>query len=199
MHSILLRLMTPALALIFLAGCGTTRPCGGDDEYLAAVDRPPLRVPADLTASERVSPLVIPAVAPNPARLDPAPRCLDQPPGYFKRVASAGAAPEDVVRAWAAAWADRKPEAVVQFYSNSFQAPGAAGAAAFLEQRGQEVASGPAPSPRLEDVIVDTVDEDGRVVSFVQRFGQEAVRRVLTLAREGQSWRIVAERTMAPP
>lgn len=90
MQSRLLRLMMPAL-LLSLAGCGTTRSCGGNDEYLAAVDRPPLRMPTELTASERMTPLVIPPASPSPGTLDPAPRCLDEPPGYFRRVAAPAA------------------------------------------------------------------------------------------------------------
>lgn len=194
-----LRLIPLAMLLLSLAGCGTTRSCGGNDEYLTAVDRPSLRVPAELAASERVAPLAIPPVAANPGKLDPAPRCLDEPPGYFKRVATPSGSPEAVVQAWATAWAERKPDAVALLYSRSFEAPGGGGASAFIEDRRQQVASGPAPSARLEDVVVDAVDDDARVVSFVQRFGQEGVQRVLTLAREGQHWRIVAERTVGNP
>jgi len=33
-------------------------------------------------------------------------------------------------------------------------------------------------------------------VTFTQRFGDEAVRKELTMAREGNAWLIVAERTL---
>lgn len=196
MRFTLLRLITPPMLLLSLAGCGTTRSCGGNDEYLSAVDRPPIRVPAELTASERVAPLVIPAAAPTTVRLDPAPRCLDEPPGYFARTGRVADPVEIGVRAWAMAWANRKSEAVAAFYSPSFQAPGEGGSAAFIENRKQQVATGRSPSADLEDVTVSAVDADRRVVTFVQSFGNDRVRKELTLVREGQDWLIVAERTI---
>jgi len=81
-------------------------------------------------------------------------------------------------------------------YSPNFQAAGDAGAAAFLEQRRQQIETGRPPEPKLEDVTVTASGADRRVVTFVQRFGEGAVRKELTLAREGEIWRIVAERTL---
>jgi hypothetical protein len=195
MRFILSRLLMPAL-LLSLAGCGTTRSCGGNDEYLTAVDRPRLTIPAELAASERVAPLVIPPVSPTPVRLDPAPRCLDEPPQYFARTGRVADPVEIGVRAWAMAWANRKSEAVAAFYSPSFQAAGEGGAAAFIESRKQQVATGRSPSADLEDVTVSAVGADRRIVTFVQSFGNDRVRKELTLVREGQDWLIVAERTI---
>ena len=73
---------------------------------------------------------------------------------------------------------------------------GEGGAAAFLEQRRQQIDTGRPPEPKLEDVTVTAPSPDRRVVTFVQRFGEGAVRKELTLALEGQLWRIVAERTL---
>lgn len=197
MHVSYLRLLLPAILLGSLAGCGTTtRSCGGDVEYLQAVDRPPMAVPAGIALTERAAPLTIPPVAPDPARLDPVPRCLDEPPQYFARKGKVADAAEEVVRAWATAWAERRPEAVVALYSPSFQAPDAAGSTAFIESRAQQVATGRTPSAGLEEVNVSTVGVDRRVVTFVQRFGDDGIRKELTLVREGQAWRIVAERTI---
>lgn len=196
MHVSLPRLLVPAVLLAALTGCGTTRSCGGNDEYLQAVDRPPLSLPAGVDMTERASPLAIPAAAPDPARLDPAPRCLDEPPQYFARKGAVADAAEETVRTWATAWAERRPEAVVALYSPSFQAPGEGGSAAFIESRAEQVATGRTPSASLEDVTVTVAGADRRVVTFVQRFGDDAVRKELTLAREGQVWRIVAERTV---
>lgn len=196
MHLTFLRLLLPATLLVFLAGCGTTRSCGGNDEYLQAVDRPPLNVPAGVALTERAAPLVIPAAAPDPARLDPAPRCLDEPPQYFARKGKVADPAEETVRAWATAWAERRGDAVVALYSPTFEAPGEGGSAAYLESRSQQVATGRAPSAALEEVNVATQGADRRVVTFVQRFGKDGVRKELTLVREGQAWRIVAERTV---
>lgn len=238
-----LRLLVLALPLLALAGCGTTRSCGADTDYLQAVERPPIKLPADFTPSERIQPLTIPPVDPNPAKLDPEPRCLDEPPKFFARKAPPPAAPaaltapaataasaapavaatattaaataasvapaaaaaavaptdgaDEVVRAWAAAWAAGQPDAVVEMYSENFQAAGEGGSAAFLEQRRQQVVTGRSPAATLEDVTVAADGPDRRVVTFLQRFGEGAVRKEMTLAREGGTWRIVAERTLA--
>lgn len=196
MHLIRLRLLLPAILFTVLAGCGTTRSCGGDEDYLQAVDRPPLRVPAGVALTERAEPLRIPAAAADPARLDPAPKCLDDPPRYFARKGKVADPAEEAVRAWATAWAERRGDAVIALYSPSFQSSGEGGAAAYLESRSQQVATGRAPSATLEELTVGTVGVDRRVVTFVQRFGDDGVRKELTLVREGQAWRIVAERTV---
>lgn len=196
MHVNLLRLVLPAFLLVVLAGCGTTQSCGGNDEYLEAVDRPPLNLPQGVPATERISPLTIPPAAPDAVKLDPMPRCLDEPPQYFARKGAVADPAEEAVRAWATAWAERRADAVTSMYSPSFQAPGEGGSAAFIEQRSQQVITGRAPSARLEDVTVTAVGADRRVVTFVQRFGDDGVRKELTLVHEGQNWRIVAERTI---
>jgi hypothetical protein len=191
------RLLALALPLALLSGCGTTRTCGGDDAYLQAVERAPIRLPPEVTPTERIQPMVIPPVDPNPAKLDPQPRCLDEPPKFFARKATTTADPaEEAVRLWAWAWASRKTDTVIQMYSPNFQAAGDAGAEAFLEQRRQQIETGRPPEPKLEDVTVTASGADRRVVTFVQRFGEGAVRKELTLAREGDIWRIVAERTL---
>jgi len=199
MRPILLRLLLAGLPLAVLAGCGASslqRGCGGDTEYLEAVERPPLQLPPEIVPTERMKPLEIPPVDPNPTALDPVPRCLDQPPHYYARKGAVADPAEEVVHAWAAAWAARKPDVVLQAYSSVFQPPGEGGASAFLEQRREQVLSGPAPNSKLEDVTVSTAGADRRVVTFTQRFGEGALRRELTLVREPAGWRIVAERTI---
>jgi len=197
MRSTSLRLLLlPVLSFAFLAGCGSTRPCFDNEDYLKAVDRPRLQMPAGVTESGHVPPLVIPPAAPDATTLDPAPRCLDEPPSFFGRKGAVADPAEEAVNAWAAAWADRKSDLLIQMYAPTFQASGAGGSAAFLEQRRQQVQSGPRPAARLEDVTVSTVGADRRVVTFVQRFGDDRVHKELTLVREKQGWRIVSERTL---
>jgi hypothetical protein len=192
-----LRLLALALPLVAVTGCSSTpRPCDGDTEYLQAVERPPIRLPPEVTPTERIQPMLIPPVDPNPTALDPVPRCLDQPPKFFARKGAAADSAEDAVRLWAWAWASGKPDAVIQMYSSSFSAPSEGGSAAFLEQRRQQVETGRAPEAKLEDVTVTASGADRRVVTFVQRFGEGAVRKELILAREGGIWRIVSERTL---
>lgn len=192
------RLLTLTLAFAVLAGCGTmgSRSCGGDTAYLQAVERPPIKLPPEVTPTERIQPMQIPAADPNPQKLDPAPRCLDEPPRFFARKAVAADPAEEAVRVWAWAWASRKTDTVIQMYSPNFEATGEGGAAAFLEQRRQQIETGRPPEPKLEEVTVTAPGPDRRVVTFVQRFGEGAVRKELTLALEGQLWRIVGERTL---
>jgi hypothetical protein len=196
MRPTLPHLLALILPLAALAGCGTTRSCDGDTDYLQAVERPPIKLPPEVTPTERIQPMRIPAVDPNPQRLDPQPRCLDEPPKYFARKAVAADPAEEAVRIWAWAWASRKADTVIQMYSPGFEATSEGGAAAFLEQRRQQIETGRPPEPKLEDVVVTAPAPDRRVVTFVQRFGEGAVRKELTLALEGQLWRIVAERTL---
>jgi len=196
MRGIVLRASLAALIPALLTGCGTTRSCGGDAEYLTAVDRPRLVLPEGLRASERISPMVIPPAAPDAARLDPAPACLDEPPAYFARKGAVADSAEEAVNAWARAWAERKPEPVLQSYSRSFEATGEGGSAAFLDRRRQQVETGQAPSAQLEEVTVQRSGADRRVVTFVQRFGEGGVRKELTLVRENGNWRILSERTL---
>jgi hypothetical protein len=190
-------LLSALSAALLLAGCGTTNPCGGNVAYLQAQDRPRLQMPEGVAGSERLAGgMIIPPAAPDAAQLDPPPKCLDEPPSFFGRKGVVADSAEEAVNAWAAAWAARQPDAVVAMYSPRFEAPDAAGSGVFLDQRRQQVTSGKPPEARLDDVAVTTVGADRRIVTFVQRFGDNAVRKELTLMREGDAWRITAERTL---
>lgn len=195
-----IRAYTLAALAILLAGCSTTNSCKtGNQDYLTARERPRLQLPEGVAGSERLggSALVIPAISPTPDTLDPAPRCLDEPPGFFRRVGGAVVgSPEEAVSVWAMAWAGRKADQVAAFYSPGFQTTESGGATAYIEQRKQQVASGTAPDPRLDEVTTTSQGSDRAVVTFVQRFGDNAVRKELTLQRDAQGWRIVAERTL---
>ena len=75
-------------------------------------------MPEGVTGSERLSGgMNIPPVAPDPAKLDPAPKCLDQPPAYFAPKAVVAGSVEEAVNVWGSAWANRKPDQVASFYS----------------------------------------------------------------------------------
>jgi len=186
-------------AAMLVTGCGTSNPCKiSNPAYVTAKDRPRLQMPDGVPGSERLSTggLIIPPVAPDTAKLDPAPRCLDEPPSFFGRKGVVADSAEEAVNAWAAAWASRKPDAVAAMYSPNFQAAEEGGSSAFLEQRRQQVSSGRTPEARLDDMSVTAVGADRRIVTFVQRFGDNAVRKELTLVREANGWRIAAERTV---
>ena len=82
MHASWRRWFLTASLVFVLSACNSTPKCTGDHEYTQAVDRPRLDLPANVTASERMAPLVIPPADPNPEALDPPPNCLDEPPPY---------------------------------------------------------------------------------------------------------------------
>ncbi len=190
-------LVLPGLALTVLTGCATRNPCGEDPEYLSAQERPRLEMPEGVMGSERLGGgMNIPPAAPDPTKLEPAPKCLDQPPAYFgPKVVMAGSV-EEAVYVWAAAWASRKPDQVASFYSPQFESTGSGGAAAYIEDIKQQVASGDVPDARLEEIKTKDAGNDRKVVTFVQRFGKDAYVKELTLAKDAQGWRIVAERTL---
>ena len=71
-----------------------------------------------------------------------------------------------------------------------------AGSAAWLEQRREQIATGPVPEPMIENLKVDQDGADRRVASFVQKFGTNSLRKELTMVRESNSWRIAAEKVV---
>jgi hypothetical protein len=105
--------------------------------------------------------------------------------------------PEEVVASWAQAWAHREADAVIELYSATFTPPtDSAGRSAWLEQRREQVATGPLPDSMIEGLKVEQVGGDRRVATFKQNFGANALNKELTLVRESGSWRIVSEKVI---
>jgi hypothetical protein len=184
-----------ALSVALLAGCGGSEPnCVDPDEpYLGARSNPPLRVPDGMSQPNRSEALAIPA--PKTAGSAGRNACLETPPSYFRSTGTVARSPEEVVASWAQAWANREEEAVIALYSAQFVAPtDSAGAKTWLEQRREQVATGPVPDSMVQGLKVEPDGADRRVVSFVQRFGANALRKQLVLVRESGSWRIVEEK-----
>jgi hypothetical protein len=191
------RLFICGLALVpVLTGCG-----GGseavcperNDPYLTSRDNPLLKVPDGMSQPNRSEALAIPEVKPG-ARSGRT-SCLDEPPSYFRSAGTTARSPEEVVASWAQAWANREADAVIALYSSTFTPPtDSAGSSAWLEQRREQVATGPVPDSMVEGLRVEPDGADRRVVTFVQKFGANSLRKELILVREGGSWRIVAEK-----
>jgi hypothetical protein len=184
---------------VLLSACGgRQRACVDPNEpYLAAQNNPPLRIPEGLTAPNRSEGLVIPDVPPNPSRANRT-TCLDEPPSYFRSAGAVARSPEEVVASWAQAWANREADAVLALYSTRFQPPtDTASAAVWLEQRREQVATGPVPAPMVEDLRVEPDGTDRRIARFIQHFGSNSLRKELVLIREAGSWRILEERVSA--
>jgi hypothetical protein len=184
-----------ALAVLpVLAACGGSEPtCIDPDEpYLGARSNPSLRVPPGMTQPNRSEALAIPDAKASSAERT---SCLDAPPSYFRSTGTVARSPDEVVASWAQAWANREADAVIALYSTQFVAPtDTAGAKAWLEQRREQVATGPVPDSMVQELKVEPDGADRRIVSFVQRFGANALRKQLVLVRESGSWRIVEEK-----
>lgn len=191
------RLLVCGLGLLpVLTGCGggSEQVCPERNEpYLGSRNNPVLKVPDGMTQPNRSEALAIPDVKPGAQAGRSS--CLDEPPSYFRSAGTTARSPEEVVASWAQAWANREADAVIALYSSTFTAPtDSAGSAAWLEQRREQVATGPVPDSMVEGLRVEPDGADRRVVTFVQKFGANSLRKELILVREGGSWRIVAEK-----
>jgi hypothetical protein len=191
----LLALLAAAMTLLSACGGGNDTCIDPDEPYLSARNNAPLRVPEDMTAPNRSEALGIPEEKQAPQQHAGRTSCLDEPPSYFRSAGTVARSPEEVIASWAQAWANREADAVVALYSTTFTAPtDSAGSAAWLEQRREQVATGPVPDPMVTSLKVEPDSADRRVVTFVQKFGANSLRKELVLVRESGSWRIASEK-----
>jgi hypothetical protein len=183
-----------SLSFAALAACGgSDNTCADSDEpYLGARTNAPLHVPDGMSQPNRSEALAIPATkGADSVRKT----CLDEPPSYFRSTGTVARSPEEVVASWAQAWANREADAVVALYSTQFVPPtDSAGAGVWIEQRKEQVATGPVPDSMVQGLKVEPDGADRRIVSFTQRFGVNALKKQLVLVRESGSWRIVEEK-----
>lgn len=194
------------LSTLGLAGCGLTPTCGETNEpYRDARSIPALKVPAGLDAPAHTGGMNVPAAAQAPApagstaAVAPSPgagKCLDEAPSYFGGAISPLSLPEEIVAIWAEAWSERNTERMMAAYSPTFAAPEGITRDAWLEQRREQVATGPVPTAGVQGLKMTQPTPERRVATFAQRFGNNTIRRELTFAREGGFWRIVQERVL---
>ena len=186
-------LVTGAAAALLLAGCGgSDQVCETRDEsYATARNNEPLRVPQGMSTPNRSEALSIPDVN-APTNASERTSCLDEPPSYFRSAGTVARSPEEVIASWAQAWANREADAVVALYSTAFQAAdGRRRQRAWLEQRREQVATGPTPDAMVEGL---TVEPDG--ARSAHREVRAEVRRELSAqgADAGSRKRLVAHR-----
>jgi hypothetical protein len=184
------------LTVAALSACGgRSRNCETTNEpYLTARSDAPLQIPDGLTSPDRANALTVPntTVAGKAGS-----GCLAEPPSYFRSSGTVARSPEEVVASWAQAWSSREADAVVELYSTKFAAPtDTAGPKAWLEQRREQVATGPVPDAMVEALKVEPDGADRRIATFVQKFGTNTLRKQLVLVRESGSWRIVEEKVL---
>lgn len=193
----LTRILPIGLCLGLAACGGADRICEDSQQpYLSARNNPPLTIPEGMTSPDRSSALPIP----SENQISTERRsggCLADPPSYFQSSGTVARSPEEVIASWAQAWANREAEGVMALYSAKFVAPtDSAGSAAWLEQRREQVAVGPVPASRVEELSIEPDGPDRRIATFKQRFGTNVVQRELVLIREAGSWRIVEEKVV---
>jgi hypothetical protein len=184
-----------ALCVSALSACGgSARNCNDlKDPYLSARSTAPLKVPDGFSQPDRSAALTIPNATGGKAGGG----CLAQPPSYFRSSGTIARSPEEVVASWAQAWSSRESDAVAELYSTNFTAPtDAAGPREWLEQRREQVATGPVPDSMVESLSVEPDGPDRRIATFVQKFGTNSLRKQLVLVRESGSWRIVEEKVL---
>lgn len=189
-------LLTCLLGLPLVYGCGGSEAIckGGDEPYTQAQSNDPLRVPEGLSRPEANGGLAIPASKPGDVQSVARRGCLAEPPSYFRSAGTVARTPEEVIATWAQAWASREADAVVALYSTTFQPPTEVPAKEWLDQRREQVGSGPVPDRMIEKLKITPEGADVRIATFVQRFGANALSKELKLVREAGSWRIAEEK-----
>ncbi len=193
------RLAPVLLGTLVLSACGgSSRNCIDPDEpYLSARNNAPLRIPGGLSNPDRSAALTIPAGATTSPSSVSGSGCLAAPPSYFRSSGTVARSPEEVVASWAQAWAARESDAVLALYSTGFVAPtDTSGATAWLEQRREQVATGPVPDSMVDGLSVEPDGPDRRVATFLQKFGANTLKKQLVMVRESSSWRIVEEKVL---
>jgi hypothetical protein len=197
----------PAVLLgLGLTGCGLAPTCSTVNQpYLGARAVPALKVPTGLDAPTHSGGLNVPsgadaqaqqAAAASASRGGTAGKCLDEAPSYFGTAISPLSLPEEIVAVWAEAWNERNTDRMMAAYSPNFAAPEGTTKETWLEQRREQVATGPVPAPGVQGLKMTQPAPDRRVATFAQRFENNTIRRELTFVRESNFWRIVGERVL---
>ncbi|MEQ1579356.1 MAG: hypothetical protein ABL964_02100 [Steroidobacteraceae bacterium] len=197
----------PAVLLaLTLTGCGLSPTCSETNQpYLSARAVPALKVPAGMDAPTHAGALNAPSATDAQPQTPAAAaavsarssgKCLDEAPSYFGTAISPLSLPEEIVAVWAEAWNERNTDRMMAAYSPNFAAPEGMAKEAWLEQRREQVATGPVPSPGVQGLKMTQPAPDRRVATFTQRFENNTIRRELTFDRESNFWRIVGERVL---
>jgi hypothetical protein len=190
--------LAPLLGILLLLGaCNSTpKPAECDDprgDYLKAQEGAALKPAPGTEAPDRRTALNIPA---STGKTVDNKVCLQQAPSYFGTAGRIAASPEEMVADWAQAWADRNSTAILAMYSSQFETDAPAGSAAWLAQRGAEVANGPLPHPRVTNLQILQQGNDRRLATFTQQFGDVLVHKELNLIRDVGLWKISGERVV---
>lgn len=147
--------------------------------------------PQEATAGADVKPEAPPVAAAVAAAADDTPKSVTKPGANAKTEL------EKTVRAWAEAWSARDADAYLAFYGNGFKTPGN-DRAAWENQRRERVTRPQYIKVAIEQLRVRMSGDELARVTFRQRYESNLLRssnsKTLTLAWEGDAWKIVDER-----
>lgn len=157
---------------------------------VAAVQSPPAPAPATATAAVAVTPAAAPAIPTPP-------------------VAAPAAAPADLllearvtIDAWAQSWSQRDVSAYLAFYGKGFVPERGVSRAAWEKARRAAIERRSRILVTVNNLQLESTAPDRLVASYTQDYAADTYRETgtpkrLELAREGATWRIVAESAAA--
>ena len=152
------------------------------------------------TSTPRTSTPNEPVSDPSPTVEPPAvARNVEVPPASAK-VDRAGIARdvEQVLRSWAAAWSEQRPEGYIAAYAPDYS-PAGVGRRDWEQQRRARIQAPASLLVLVKDINVEVVDGSTAVVSFYQDYETDTTHlytwKTMDFARSPEGWRIVGERT----
>lgn len=135
----------------------------------------------------RPSPATVQAKAEEPAKAAVEPATSLDPVAEIERT----------VQSWAEAWSQRDAAAYLAFYGKDFNVPGGRDRGEWETERSERVTRPAFIKVELDRVKV-RLQGDSANVSFTQNYASNTYRdrgrKVLTLAKQGDAWKIVEER-----
>jgi hypothetical protein len=108
--------------------------------------------------------------------------------------------PEDFLQRWAAAWSDQDVEAYLAFYGEKFIPPAGRTRQQWEKQRHQRLTSPKKIKVHLDNFKITSQSEDKMKMEAIQSYQSDILsdktRKVFDLQRDGQSWKIIRERSL---
>ena len=157
--------------------------------------------PIDVPAAQAVEPVVT-AAAPTVPVVLPVTAAAPSPAASAQATTEPAAAPIDeakaTVEAWARAWSERDVTRYLRYYGEGFAPENSASRAAWEKSRRQMIERRRSIAVTVRDLRVEPLSDQRVVAHYMQDYVADAYResgtpKRLVLAREGPSWRIVAE------
>ncbi len=175
---------------------------------VSVVKAGPIAEPVPIPRSRQVA--AAPALAaanpaaPELAVAEPAAAVAEPPPAKPEKVTSTAGPPSKapdliagLVLQWKQAWSDKDVDAYLDFYSQNFKPRSGMSIEKWRRYRRTRLGKPKSIDIQISDIQVYEQTETSASVSFIQRYTsnlyQDVTRKTLSLVREGESWKIVAE------